>query len=101
MEIKKFFFQNCLPKQTCLVSNNTSILIALIIFYNEKSGQVNICLGKFVLKLLARIGEWHQNLSENTDKTIMEPICQFSFFCALANTFDLPIITCFHKLNTK
>ena len=28
--------------------------------------QVNFCLGKLILKLLARIGEWRQNLSEKT-----------------------------------
>ena len=28
-----------------------------------KSRQVNSYLGKLILKLLARIGEWHQNLS--------------------------------------
>ena len=31
-----------------------------------KSGQVNFCPGELFLKLLARIGEWHQNLSEKT-----------------------------------
>ena len=27
---------------------------------------MNFCLGELILKLLARIGEWHQNLSEKT-----------------------------------
>ena len=27
---------------------------------------MNFCLGELFLKLLARIGEWHQNLSEKT-----------------------------------
>ena len=31
-----------------------------------KSGRVNFCPGELFLKLLARIGEWHQNLSEKT-----------------------------------
>ena len=31
-----------------------------------KSGRVNFCPGKLFLKLLAEIGEWHQNLSEKT-----------------------------------
>ena len=28
-----------------------------IIIFNEKSGQVNVCLSELILKLLARIGE--------------------------------------------
>ena len=27
---------------------------------------MNFCPGELILKLLARIGEWHQNLSEKT-----------------------------------
>ena len=30
---------------------------------------MNFCPGKLFLKLLARIGEWHQNLSEKTGKS--------------------------------
>ena len=32
-----------------------------------KSGRVNFCPGELFLKLLARIGEWHQNHSEKTE----------------------------------
>ena len=32
----------------------------------EKSGQVIFCPGELILKLLARIGEWHENVSEYT-----------------------------------
>ena len=35
-------------------------------FRHVKSGRVNFCPGELFLKLLARIGEWHQNLSEKT-----------------------------------
>ena len=37
-----------------------------MIFCNGESGRVNFCLGELILELLARIGEWHQNLSEKT-----------------------------------
>ena len=35
-------------------------------FYNDKSRPVNFCLDQLILKLLALIGEWNQNLSEKT-----------------------------------
>ena len=37
-------------------------------FRHVKSGRVNFCPGELFLKLLARIGEWHQNLSEKTGR---------------------------------
>ena len=46
--------------------NNSILLIFYLFFCHVKSGQVNFCPGKLILKLLARIGEWHQNLSEKT-----------------------------------
>ena len=33
------------------------------------SGQVNFCPGELMLKLLIRLGKWHQNLSEKTGLT--------------------------------
>ena len=35
-------------------------------FSNGKSGRVNFCPGKLILKLLTWIGEWLENLSEKT-----------------------------------
>ena len=35
-----------------------------------KSGRVNFCPGELFVKLLAQIGEWHQNFSEKTDLLI-------------------------------
>ena len=43
---------------------NNSILI---VFCHVKSGRVNFCPGELILKLLARIGEWPQNLNEKTE----------------------------------
>ena len=39
-----------------------------MIFCNGESGRVNFCPGELILELLARIGEWHQNLSEKTEE---------------------------------
>ena len=33
---------------------------------------MNFCLGKLILKLLAPIGEWHQNLSDKTVVLMIE-----------------------------
>ena len=38
-----------------------------LIFCNGESGRVNFCPGELIEELLARIREWHQNLSEKTD----------------------------------
>ena len=38
----------------------------VIVFCHVKYGQVNFCPGELFLKLLARIGEWHRNLTEKT-----------------------------------
>ena len=49
---------------------NNSILIVFChvkIWASEfLSGRVNFCPGELILKLLARIGEWPQNLNEKT-----------------------------------
>ena len=41
------------------------------------SRQVNFCPGKLILKLLTRIGEWHQNLGEKTE------------YCTIWSTFKV------------
>ena len=40
-----------------------------------KSERVNFCLGELFLKLLARIGEWHHNLSEKTEGNVFTRVC--------------------------
>ena len=50
-------------------------------FRHVKSGRVNFCPGELFLKLLARIGEWHQNLSEKTAPAMkMLPYVTFVVF---------------------
>ena len=41
------------------------------IYYNGKSGRVKFCPGELISKLLTRIGEWHQNLSEKTATSVV------------------------------
>ena len=44
-------------------------------------GGVNYCPGEFILKLVTRIGEWHQNLSGQTaDPKLTYPL-HFQSFC--------------------
>ena len=71
------FFKNCFPKHPSLVIIINSILVVLIalsgyflsyfiiIFFVMKN-PVNFRLGDLILKLLVRIGKWHQKLSEKT-----------------------------------
>ena len=47
-------------------------------FRHVKSGRVNFCPGELFLKLLARIGEWHQNLSEKTAVQVMANLVIFN-----------------------
>ena len=48
-------------------------------FRHVKSGRVNFCPGELFLKLLARIGEWHQNLSEKTEYSIKNSDYNFKY----------------------
>ena len=56
---------------------NNSILI---VFCHVKSEQVNFCPGELILKLLARIGEWPQNLNEKTETVpVNGPLFAFNY----------------------
>ena len=47
----------------------------------ENPGRVNFCPGELILELLARIGEWHQNLSEKTVLSIEKHLsCSLQWF---------------------
>ena len=52
---------------------------------------MNFCPGELFLKLLARIGEWHQNLSEKTGDSTPPPVNRITDAC---ENITLPQLRC-------
>ena len=52
---------------------------------------MNFCPGELILKLLAHIGEWHQNLSEKTAIKSLDPllIIQMSALQEVLNLIEI------------